>query len=719
MRCRAVVLGVLAGAVLCWSSTAVAQWNNPYPASQSDANIIYSSFSERPKHLDPARSYSADEYAFIAQVYEPPLQYDFLKRPYRLIPLTTRGMPSVTYYDATGDKLPDNAPPGDIAFSDYQFEIKPGIRYQPHPALAKDDQGRYVNLALTHADLAGIHTLSGFKQTGTRELTARDYVYEIKRMADPLRHCPIAGVLADYIVGFADLMNELKQRRSKIGDGYLDLRDFDIKGVKVLDRHTWRIRVKGKYPQFLYWQAMPFFAPMPWEADKFYSQPGMEARNMTLDWYPIGTGPYMLTENNPNMRMVLARNPDFHGESYPEQGAPGDREAGLLKDAGKPLPFADKVVFSLEKEAIPAWNKFLQGYYDSSGISSDNFDQAISFNTSGGAGLTDEMREKGIRLATAVETSTVYIGFNMLDKTVGGQSERARKLRRAISIAVNMEEFISIFLNGRGIAAQSPIPPGIFGARSGEAGIDPYVYDWVDGEPQRKPLGEAKRLMKEAGYPGGIDQSTGQPLALNFEAVSRGPDDKARLNWLRKQFNKLGIQLIIRATDYNRFQEKMSNGTGQIYMWGWNADYPDPENFLFLLYGPNSKVKSGGENTSNYSNREFDRLFEKMKNMDDTKDRQGIIDRMLEIARRDAPWIWGYHPKSFALYHSWYRNVKPNLMANNTLKYKRVDPKQRERYREKWNKPVLWPLFLIAFLVVGTVLPAVYYYRRHERSSAL
>ncbi|MGA8262602.1 MAG: ABC transporter substrate-binding protein [Arenicellales bacterium] len=719
MRCRLAVLGALAGAVAVWTSIAAAQWNNPYPASQSDANVIYSSFVERPKHLDPARSYSSDEYAFIAQIYEPPLQYHFLKRPYQLIPSTTRSMPSVTYYDAAGNKLPANAAPGDVAFSDYQFQIKPGIRYQPHPALARDEQGKYVYLNLTRADLAGIHTLGEFKKTGTRELTARDYVYEIKRMADPVRHCPIAGVLADYVVGFADLMKELQQRRSTTGDAYLDLRDFDIKGVKVLDRYTWRIRVKGKYPQFLYWQAMPFFAPMPWEADKFYSQPGMEEKNMTLDWYPIGTGPYMLTENNPNMRMVLARNPNFHGETYPTEGAPGDRQAGLLKDAGKPLPFADKAVFSLEKEAIPAWNKFLQGYYDSSGISSDNFDQAIRFNTSGGAGLTDEMRERGIRLSTAVETSTIYIGFNMLDSTIGGNSERARKLRRAISIAVNMEEYISIFLNGRGVAAQSPIPPGIFGARSGKAGIDPYVYDWVDGEPQRKPLSDARTLMKEAGYPGGIDQSTGQPLALNFEAVSRGPDDKARFNWLRKQFSKLGIQLIIRATDYNRFQEKMSNGTGQIYMWGWNADYPDPENFLFLLYGPNAKVGGGGENTSNYSNPEFDRLFEKMKNMDDTKERQSIIDRMLEIARRDAPWIWGFHPKSFALYHSWYENVKPNLMANNTLKYKRVDPEQRERYREKWNQPVLWPLLLIGLLVLGTVLPAVYFYRRHERSRAL
>ena len=60
----------------------------------------------------------------------------------------------------------------------------------------------------------------------------------------------------------------------------------------------------------------------------------------------------------------------------------------------------------------------------------------------------------------------------------------------------------------------------------------------------------------------------------------------------------------------------MIKGTGQIFQWGWNADYPDPENFFFLLYSKNGKVKYGGENAVNYKNDEFDRLFLLMKNMD-------------------------------------------------------------------------------------------------------
>ena len=116
---------------------------------------------------------------------------------------------------------------------------------------------------------------------------------------------------------------------------YIDLRLFPLSGVQVEDRYRFRIRLRGKYPQFRYWMAMPFFAPMPWEADAFYSQEGMSDRNITLNWYPVGTGPFMLTENNPNLRMVLSKNPHFHGELYPSEGAVGDREAGLLDDISK------------------------------------------------------------------------------------------------------------------------------------------------------------------------------------------------------------------------------------------------------------------------------------------------------------------------------------------------------------------------------------------------
>jgi oligopeptide transport system substrate-binding protein len=310
------------------------------------------------------------------------------------------------------------------------------------------------------------------------------------------------------------------------------------------------------------------------------------------------------------------------------------------------------------------------------------------------------------------------MGFNMLDPVVGGDSERARKLRRAISIALDYEEFIGIFANGRGIASQGPIPPSIFGHRDGAAGINPYVYDWVDGRPQRKSIEAARQLLAEAGYPEGIDRDTGKPLVLNLDVTARGPDDKARLDWIRKQFAKLDLQLVVRATDYNRFQDKIRKGNAQIFQWGWNADYPDPENFLFLLHGPQSRAKHDGENSANYANPEYDRLFDQMKNMDSGPARQAIIDQMLEIARRDAPWVWGFHPKEYSLFQPWMFNQKPNQMARNGLKYQRIDPRLRREKREDWNSPIVWPLVTAVGVLMLAAAPAWVSYRRRERRAA-
>lgn len=691
-------------------------WNSPYPAADASESIYYSSFAERPKHLDPVSAYSENEALFNAQIYEPVVQYHFLKRPYELVPLTATEMPRVEYRDATGQVLPDNAPAEAVASVVYRIKIEQGIRYQPHPAFAQADDGGLLYHDLGDDDLEDVHTLADFPELGDRELIAADYVYQIKRLAHPRIHSPVAGFMGRYIVGLNELQAELKTRAGD-ENGFIDLRDEPLDGVRIIDQYTYEIHLKEKYPQFVYWLAMPFFSPIPWEADHFYSQAGMQERNISLDWYPVGTGPYMLTENNPNRRMTLRRNPNFRGEPFPDSGEPGDAEAGRLTDAGRMMPFIDGAIYSLEKEAIPAWTKFLQGYYDSSGIVSDSFDQAIQFSSDGDAELTEEMRARDIKLATAVQASTSYMGFNMADEVVGGDSERARLLRRAISIAVDYEELISIFANGRGLPAQGPIPPGLFGHVEGEPGINPYVYEWVNGQARRRPVAQARQLLTEAGYPNGRDAATGEPLTLYFEAIASGPGSKSILNWYRKQFEKLGIQLVIRTTDYNRFQEKVRTGTAQIFGWGWNADYPDPENFLFLLYGPNAKVISQGENASNYQNPEFDELFVRMRAMPNGPERARIIDQMVELVRRDAPWVWGFHPKAYSLYHSWYGNAKPNLMARNTLKYKTIDPQLRFEARRRWNQPIVWPVALVFVVLFVSAIPAYRTYRARQRAS--
>ena len=256
-----VVAGLLAGC----SGT---PWNDPYPTADAGANIYYSAFTERPKHLDPVQSYSENEATFTSQIYQPPLQYHYYKRPYELIPQTAVALPRPIYLDEKGERLPDDADAEAVAFSVYEIGIRPGILYQPHPAFARDASGRPLYHDLGPQDLAGIYELRDFPQTGTRELTADDYVHQIKRLAHPRLHSPIFGLMSEYIVGLKEFAATLKQADEQLAregrkGAHLDLTQFPLDGAEVVDQHTYRITIKGKYPQFAYWLAMPFFAPVP------------------------------------------------------------------------------------------------------------------------------------------------------------------------------------------------------------------------------------------------------------------------------------------------------------------------------------------------------------------------------------------------------------------------------------------------------------------------
>ena len=259
-----IALVFLLSAARCSKGT----WNNPYPIQERGRNILYSAFSERPKHLDPVQSYSEDEAAFNAQIYEPPLQYHYFKRPYTLVPATAEEVPRPQLFDTAGHRLPDDTEAGRVAYSLYEIRIRPGIRFQPHPAFARDAAGALLYHHLKPVDLNPIHNLSDFKHQGTRELIAADYVYQIKRLAHPRLHSPIFGLMSDYIMGlktYAALIRKAHQELLKAGHGnaYLDLDRFPLEGATVVDRYTYRVKLKGKYPQFVYWLTMPFFSPVP------------------------------------------------------------------------------------------------------------------------------------------------------------------------------------------------------------------------------------------------------------------------------------------------------------------------------------------------------------------------------------------------------------------------------------------------------------------------
>lgn len=720
--------GLLLALLLVLAACSRVPVNSPYLRGAEAENVLYTAFSQRsPKYLDPASSYSADETPFTYSIYEPLYGYDYLARPYELRPRAASEIAHPVYYDADGRRLPDDAPGESIAVSVYDISIAPGILFQPHPAFAKDASGQYAYWPIGPEQLEGKHAIPDFPLTGTRELTADDYVYGIRRLASPSVVSPIFGVMSEHIVGLADYGQRLreiqKQREQNGDDGWLDLREYGFDEVQAIDPHTLRIKVKGKYPQFKYWLAMTFLAPIPWEADRFYQQPGMAQQNLSLNTWPVGTGPYMLTESIQNRRHVLSRNPNFRGEAYPCEGEERDMQAGLLKDCGKLTPFIDQIVFSIEKESVPLMGKFLQGYYDVPEADDSSYGVAMQVAAGDSPDKAELYRDRGLQLLTSTEAQIYYLGFNWLDPIVGGgdtpeQAEKNRKLRQAISIAFDWEQYIQIFLNDQGEAAYGPVPPNIPGHQGLPEGLNQSVYTLHEGRAVRRPLDEAKKLLAEAGYPNGRHADTGQPLILHFDSAG-GMGSNATVDWMRRQLKTLNVELEVRATDYNRFQDKMRQGTAQMFMWGWVADYPDAENFLFLLYGPNSKATQGGENASNYQNPEFDKLFESMRFLDDGPRKEALIHQMTAIVQRDMPWMFGFYPKSGGAFQAWVANAKPTQMVRNTLQYLRIDPAMRAARIEAWNPPVWWPLWLLLAIAAAGVYPAWRIIKRRERATAL
>lgn len=699
--------------------------NSPYPREDAARNVLHTAFTQRsPKYLDPASSYSTDETPFTYSIYEPLYAYDYLKRPYQLIPKAAVEVAQPVYYDKDGRELPPDVAGEEVAVSVYDVPIRPGIMYQPHPAFAQDAEGRALYWPLQPEEIKGRYAITDFPETGTRELVADDYVYAFRRLASPRVVSPIFGVMAEHVVGMREYGERLKALDAADPDTpagqrpWLDLREHGFEGVEAIDPHTLRIRVIGKYPQFRYWLAMTFTAPIPWEADRFYSQPGMAEHGLSLNTWPVGTGPYMMVESIINRRHVLQRNPNFRGEPYPCEGEPGDKEAGLLADCGQMTPFVDTVVFHLEKESVPLMGKFIQGYYDIPEVGRGDYGAAMQVAASDSAEKAALYADHGIQIHTTTEAQVFYLGFNWMDPVVGQgdtpeQQERNRKLRQALSIAFDWEQFIAIFLNDQGTPAHGPVPPGILGHQPLPEGVNTQVYTMEDGRPKRRSLDDARQLLAEAGYPGGRDAETGRPLILHFDSAG-GMGSSPMLDWMRRQMAALNIQLEVRATDYNRFQDKMRNGSAQMFMWGWVADYPDAENFLFLLYGPNAKAQGGGENASNYRNEEFDRLFEEMRFLDDGPQKEALVRRMVEIVQHDAPWMFGYYPASGGAYQAWVGNAKPSQMVRNTLQYYRLDPALRAESVQKWNRPVWWPLLLVLAGVLASVWLAWRQVRRRE-----
>jgi oligopeptide transport system substrate-binding protein len=302
-----------------------------------------------------------------------------------------------------------------------------------------------------------------------------------------------------------------------------------------------------------------------------------------------------------------------------------------------------------------------------SGISRDNFSAVITPQRQ----LTPELQARGIRLRTAPELWTEYIGFNMEDPVVGMskdpvQNERNRKLRQALAHTIDIEKWCE-FYNQRHRPATSIIPPGIAG--HDERRPRPYPFD----------LQKARQLLAEAGYPGGIDPKTGRRLALTLELRSaQEPEERQSFELLASFVRAIGVELRPSYNNWPEFLKKIERKQQQMFRLGWVADYPDAENFLQLFA---TKSISPGPNHTNYSNPEFDRLYDVATVMPDSPERTELYKKLADMVMEDCPWILLGYPLAFGLQQPWLLNYKFHAFPYANMKFYKVDMSRAPRRR--------------------------------------
>lgn len=520
--------------------------------------------------------------------------------------------------------LPDVSPDG----LSYTFTLRKGIYFQDDPCFEQTD---------------GLG----------RELVAEDFVYSMKRVADVKTESTGFWAFNDRIVG----LNEFRDQSAKV-----EVTDYDapVEGLRALDSHTLEITLNRPYPQLLWVLTMHYGFAVPREAVEYYRK---ELGHPEFVNHPVGTGPFALKEWTRNYRIEFVRNPKWREtgrvETYPTTGEPMDQEQGLLEMAGQQVPFLDRIVQFVVGDPSTTWLMFLTAQFGVSGISRDNWEVATTVNM----GLSDDLKARGIEMYNSEDLSVFYVGFNMDDPVLG----QNKMLRQAMSCALNTSQWVK-FHHNRVTRPVGPIPPGVAGYRDMES---PFAFN----------LEKAKQLLAEAGYPGGVDPKTGESLELEI-SIGTAPTSEMRqsVELFSSHMDKIGITIKSDYSNWPTFLDKLDRRQVQLYRLGWIADYPDAENFLQLFYGPNS---SPGPNHSNYSNPEFDVLYEKVRVMQDSPARTKLYQDMAALVIEDCPWIFLHMPLSTVLTHDFVGNYKPHDFPYGMVKYRTIDQVKRKKQQDR------------------------------------
>ena len=591
----------LAGALAALSLLGLGACGGPADAAtEGEKSFHYPIRSAGPGSMDPVRGSTTYDNQACSLVYETLLQYKYLHRPLTLEPLLCRSMPTKSD-DGTA----------------YTFELKEGVLFHDDPCFP-DGRGR--------------------------ELVAEDFVYSIKRLADKGIGTKNWWLLENTIKGFDEW------REAQNAEGHEFDYDAPCEGLVALDRYTIQITLNQPVTRFLYILAMFQTSVVPREAAEMYGT--------AFSRHPVGTGPFTMREED----WKTSKSLDFHrfegyrDDYYPSEWTEEDEQRGLHLAQGQKLPIVDHVRVNCFVQDQPMWLMFRTGKLDYAQIPAENYTDAIRKRTKT---LKKKYREEGISYHPVPLLDFIFRGFNMDDDVVGGYTDEKKKLRQAISLAIDLKEFNDTFYNSQNILYDGPIPPKLRGHPEG------HFTDKAYRGPQ---LERARKLLAEAGYPGG----EGLPPITYYTSLAANSSEQTEM--MSRQLAQIGIKLTPVLLEFPQLIAAIDKKKAMMFSFAWGSDYPDGENNLALFYGPN---ESPGSNHFNYKNSEYDRLYEQILSMEPSQERDVIYETMRDMLLEDVPYIGSMARTRNYLGTPWLKNFKPTEDFWNWPKYLDVDESLR------------------------------------------
>lgn len=403
-----------------------------------------------------------------------------------------------------------------------------------------------------------------------KSIQAEDFKWSFERACNPATGSTTADTYLGDIVGCRDKL----QGKAK-----------EVKGVEVIDDLTLQLTIDE--PKGFFLAKMTY--PTAYVLDRENVENGGEK------WFekPNGSGPFKLEEYAPDKNVIiLDRNENFYGS---------------------PQPILERVIYLISAPLSPmtGYEEGLSSLGASTGVTYD----AIPLGISDLSRATDPNNPLSKEFVSAPTLSVSYVGFNVKKPPFDDP-----KIRQALNLALDKRRMVKLVFQDTVPVANGIVPPDMPGYENPD--LSDYEFD-----PER-----ALELIAESSY-GDVTELPDITLNVPGEGSQVGPIIETIVESFK---TNLGLEISVEQTPWAQFLADLNKPDMpyQMYQLGWVADYPDPQDFLEVLF-----YSTSTQNQGHYSNPEVDTLLDQARGAQDPKERLALYQQAEQKILDDAAWI--------------------------------------------------------------------------------